>query len=344
MPAPSHLPPELLDRPFTTAEALELGVSDRVLRGDRFRSPFFGVHLHCDLPRTTIRCAALALVLPCDAAFSHATAAALCELPLPDALARQGLLHVSVPAGTSVPHGQGVVGHEAVDLRLTCRVTPWRLPVVHPWRTWCDLVPLLRDDEAIVLGDAVVGRRGRHRLERVITGRAGERGVVRMRRLFELVREGVDSPMETRTRLLVVRAGLPEPECGKDVYADDGYGWLARPDLCWPDLKVAVEYDGDLHRTGRSGGATTSPARRGWRTTDGASSWSPRTTSVCGRSRRSCASAVPSSSAAGVPRPGDHGQMAHRCPADGRFGHDHRARRGGAGCGWGRGGVRLRPR
>lgn len=233
-----------------TAEARNLGVSDRVLRGHRFRSPFFGVHVHRDLPDTlATRCAALALMLPGEATFSHQTAALLCGLPLPDVMADGGRLHVTVPAGTAVPHGRGVVGHEALDLGLTCVVGPWRLPAVHPWRTWCDLAPRLRDDDAIVLGDAVVGRRGRQHLEQVIAGRAGERGVVRMRRLFGLVRERVDSPMETRTRLLVVRAGLPEPECGLDVYSGDGYGWLARPDLRWPEFKVAVEYDGDLHRT-----------------------------------------------------------------------------------------------
>ena len=227
-----------------------LGISDRVLCGRRFRSPFPGVHVHHDVPDTLeTRCAALALVLGDDAAFSHETAALLCGLPLTDALAGGDALHVTIPAGTAVPHGRGVVGHEAVDLGLTWVVGPWGLRVVHPWRTWCDLVPGLRTDDAIILGDAVVGRRSRDRLAEVIARRAGERGVVRMRRLFEMVRECVDSPMETRTRLLIVRAGLPEPECGKDVHADDGYGWLARPDLRWLELKVAVEYDGDLHRT-----------------------------------------------------------------------------------------------
>ena len=36
-----------------------------------------------------------------------------------------------------------------------------------------------------------------------------------------------------------------------DVFGDEGTAWLARPDLCWPDVKVALEYDGDTHRTTR---------------------------------------------------------------------------------------------
>lgn len=246
----SPLPPALRTRPFTTAEALRHGLSPDVLRTRRVRSPFHAVHVPCELPDTlATRCAALALVLPGTAAYSHVTAALLYDLPLPDWLAAADGLHATVPFGTTVPQGRGIVGHESVRFGPVCTLGPWALRVVHPWRTWCDLVPRLRDDDAIILGDAVVGRSGRAHLEQMIAGRAGERGVVRMRRLFAVVREKVDSPMETRTRLLFLRAGLPEPECGREAHADDGYGWLAVPDLSWPEYKVAVEYDGDIHRT-----------------------------------------------------------------------------------------------
>lgn len=30
------------------------------------------------------------------------------------------------------------------------------------------------------------------------------------------------------------------------IHDSDG-GWLARPDLCYPDLKIAIEYDGQHH-------------------------------------------------------------------------------------------------
>ena len=42
-----------------------------------------------------------------------------------------------------------------------------------------------------------------------------------------LVREGVDSPMETRVRLLIVLAGLPEPSVNHIVRAEDG-SWRMR--------------------------------------------------------------------------------------------------------------------
>lgn len=56
----------------------------------------------------------------------------------------------------------------------------------------------------------------------------------------------MDSPPETRTRLLLVLAGLPEPVVGHDVSLPDG-GWIARPDLSYPSYRIAIEYDGRHH-------------------------------------------------------------------------------------------------
>ncbi|MEV0802795.1 DUF559 domain-containing protein [Kribbella sp. NPDC050281] len=52
--------------------------------------------------------------------------------------------------------------------------------------------------------------------------------------------------MESRLRLLLVLDGLPEPEVGRVVLDSDG-GWLAQPDLCYPEFKIAIEYDGRHH-------------------------------------------------------------------------------------------------
>lgn len=246
------LPAELEKRPFTVAEALDLGVPPAALRGARLRAPFRGVRVPTQLPDSLdTDAAALALLLDGGWAFSHATAAALTGLPLPKRLESRRPLHVAVDDATPVPQVAGVAGHEGLD---PDRVLVLRtgLPVVHPARTWCDLIPVLRHDEAVVLGDAVARRKGGlELLDEVLAGRAGARGVVRMRRLRPLLRERVDSPQETRTRLVLLRAGLPEPECGLPVYATDGGGWLATPDLSWPKVKVAAEYDGDIHRKKR---------------------------------------------------------------------------------------------
>jgi hypothetical protein len=60
------------------------------------------------------------------------------------------------------------------------------------------------------------------------------------------VRPRVDSPMETRLRLLLVLSGLPEPEVNLTIRDVDGTP-LRRYDLCWPSVKVIVEYDGRHH-------------------------------------------------------------------------------------------------
>jgi hypothetical protein len=52
--------------------------------------------------------------------------------------------------------------------------------------------------------------------------------------------------METRLRLLIVLAGLPEPVLQHPVRCgSSGRGY--RLDLAWPTAKVALEYDGRHH-------------------------------------------------------------------------------------------------
>src|SRR5947208_10069602 len=53
--------------------------------------------------------------------------------------------------------------------------------------------------------------------------------------------------METRLRLVLVLAGLPRPLAQVSLYDQRG-GFLGRPDLLYPAQRVAVEYDGGIHR------------------------------------------------------------------------------------------------
>ena len=56
----------------------------------------------------------------------------------------------------------------------------------------------------------------------------------------------MDSPTETRLRLLIVLAGLPEPTVNLIVRARDG-SWRRRYDLAYQQLRLIVEYDGRQH-------------------------------------------------------------------------------------------------
>jgi uncharacterized protein DUF559 len=65
-----------------------------------------------------------------------------------------------------------------------------------------------------------------------------------------LVDAGAESPRETWLRLLLIRAGFPTPQTQIPVH--DEYGQLvAVLDMGWEAVKLAVEYDGDHHRTDR---------------------------------------------------------------------------------------------
>jgi hypothetical protein len=78
----------------------------------------------------------------------------------------------------------------------------------------------------------------------------GRRGIRRARVALSLVDPGAESPRETWLRLLLIHAGFPPPQTQIPVY--DGYGALvAVLDMGWEDLKLAVEYEGDHHRTDR---------------------------------------------------------------------------------------------
>ena len=78
----------------------------------------------------------------------------------------------------------------------------------------------------------------------------GRRGMKGALAALELVDGGAQSPKETWLRLLLIRAGFPRPQT--QIAVRNEWGWVeAYLDMGWEDIKVAVEYDGDQHRTTR---------------------------------------------------------------------------------------------
>jgi hypothetical protein len=78
---------------------------------------------------------------------------------------------------------------------------------------------------------------------------AGRRiGVARLRLALPRVRGGSASRPETWARLVLVDAGLPEPELDIDVYDDHG-SFIGCVDLAYRHRRIAIEYEGDQHRT-----------------------------------------------------------------------------------------------
>lgn len=83
---------------------------------------------------------------------------------------------------------------------------------------------------------------------RVLDDHPRVRGRRRVGQLLELVDEGAQSPKETWLRLLLVNAGFPRPRTQIPVYASGGYPRYYL-DMGWEEFMVAVEYDGEQHRT-----------------------------------------------------------------------------------------------
>jgi len=75
-------------------------------------------------------------------------------------------------------------------------------------------------------------------------------GLRRLETALQLVDAGAQSPRESYLRLLLIDAGLPCPQTQIPVLGVDGIP-VAYLDLGWEDCRVAVEYDGEHHRTDR---------------------------------------------------------------------------------------------
>ncbi len=77
------------------------------------------------------------------------------------------------------------------------------------------------------------------------------RGVRRVPSMLDAVDAGAQSPRETYLRLDLVDAGFPRPPQTQIPVARPGGRWYYL-DMGWPEILVAVEYDGEHHRTSRT--------------------------------------------------------------------------------------------
>ncbi len=127
-----------------------------------------------------------------------------------------------------------------------CRVDG--LPATTPVRTAFDIGRRLEADRAVEVLDALMGATGvkAHDVCALADRHRGARGVGQLREILELVDPGAESPPETRTRLLLIRSGLPEPETQIELRDEYGHVYI-RLDMGWRRWKVAVEYDGGHH-------------------------------------------------------------------------------------------------
>ncbi|PZE74734.1 endonuclease domain-containing protein [Curtobacterium sp. MCBD17_019] len=250
---PARLPDPFLGQAFHTADAVRNGVTPGRLRREDLAAPTRGVRVpaELDLADLSARVAAFGLVLGERHHFSHTTALALWELPLPPWVVSDATVHVSTVGDGPVMRRTGVVGHR-VSPPFADVVACAGLPASSPVAAWCESAGLLAERDLVVIGDHLVARAlaDPEQLERRSRERRS-RWARRLRAAAHRVRLGSESPMETLIRLVIVDAGFPEPQLNTDVHSPAGR-FLGRVDLAYPDLRIGVEYDGEHHRTDRA--------------------------------------------------------------------------------------------
>lgn len=233
--------------PFTSAMATVWGLTRHQVHRLNLEAPVRGVWTANALESLAHRCAAISLVVECHA-FSHLSAARLHGLPLPMSVDDDHSIHVMRDARDGAVRRRSVVGHRGLFSRDVVDVRG--VPVTNLADTWVDMGELIAPgfplglDDLVIMGDAVANALGSvEPLREALDARVAPRGKLTLLEALEWIRVGSESPGETRTRLVLVRASLPEPELNKPIYGP-GRLWLGRPDMRWKKQRVLLEYQG----------------------------------------------------------------------------------------------------
>lgn len=235
------------------------GVSRDRLRASDIRRFGRGFLLHpdcrLDLADYRDRCVAVGQVLRPEHFVSRRSAARLLDIPCP--LPPGECVEVGAFAPARPPRRPQVLGH-----RVRPGALEWTeragLVLPSPADVWCQLAAVLGLKDLVVAGDDLLTGRlvpnsGGHRrpplatlddLSRAAGRHRGSSGTKLRGPALSLLRAPVDSPKETELRLLIVNAGFTEPEVHCPVPV---IGRTLHSDLGYPDLKIAIEYDGAYH-------------------------------------------------------------------------------------------------
>ncbi|RFU36419.1 hypothetical protein DZF91_38165 [Actinomadura logoneensis] len=211
----------------------------------------------------------LADVLPVGAVIARATAAWLWGLDVLPPGARRGgwELDLVLPPESAPPDAEPdprrvPLPSDHVALLDGVRVTS-RARTALDCARW-----LPRLDAVAALDQFLRAGVGEPELRAMARGLPGYRGSARLAEVFRLSDRGAASPGESRTRVLVVRAGFPRPRTQIPVPGPHGERLFI--DLGYEQWRVGLEYDGERHHTGRPARAHDDRRRRwlrdqGWK-------------------------------------------------------------------------------
>jgi hypothetical protein len=123
------------------------------------------------------------------------------------------------------------------------------MPVTTPARTAFDLGRRLGLEDGVQRIDALMNATDLKvaDVEAIIPCHPGVRGLVQLRRTLDLVDGGAESPYESLTRLLLIKAGFPRPQT--QITVIDKHGRVWRIDMGWREFRVGADFEGAHHWT-----------------------------------------------------------------------------------------------
>ncbi|OMC38825.1 hypothetical protein A5740_01845 [Mycobacterium sp. GA-1841] len=228
--------------PFIGSEAIAAGKLTR----HQLRARFVAVHHDVYVPRGAVPTA----VLRAKAAWLRSRRRGVLAGYSASALHGARWIDPALPANildTNRRSTRGVVAWaDTIEDDEICRVGDLRLTT--PARTALDLACRLPEDTAVPAIDALARAARLKDADIYLAAQrhAGRKGIKQARTTIALVDPGAESPQETWLPLLVVRAGYPPPRTQHPIYNEYG-ALIGEVDLGWPELKIAMEYEGQHH-------------------------------------------------------------------------------------------------
>lgn len=155
-------------------------------------------------------------------------------------------VHLTTATGRSLAVPNGVVLHQAIPR------SPWRtldgIDIVDPADCVVDSGASVEDLDVLAVLDAAAVRGATlQALTAASDAAAGRRGQRAVRLWLPHVNGLSGSPMESRTRTRLLRAGLPAPELQIEIATSSGARFL---DVGWRKYRVGVDYEGEEFHTG----------------------------------------------------------------------------------------------
>lgn len=236
------IPPELTHGPFSRRHALDLGLSERVLQGPRFRRLHQAVYVHRDHVMTWAdHVEAARLALPATARSTGATRLRQLGLevgaPFPLRFVVQGDLHL-VLDGVFLHRTVMMPPHDHVGVALEAAYV-----------AFCAEARMI---DAIGAGSLLLhqGLLDGDLLDHLLAEQTWRRGIPETRRVLPFLDGRCRSIPEAELLAYVGFAGLPRPEVNEAVVLRDGT--RLTPDQWYPQHGLAVEYEGSQHQEDRA--------------------------------------------------------------------------------------------